>query len=78
MSEEPNGGAVRITNREIYDAVEALKADVSELAHKFDTALRDLDELRDRTRSLELKFYGILAALVGSVVVILRLAGVSI
>lgn len=78
MADEGNGSAVRITNRELYDGIENLKESVSDLSHKLDTALRDLDDLRERTRMLELKFYGILAALGTAVVVILRLSGVSI
>lgn len=66
----------RITNREIYDAVVQLRADVSSLENRVDNVLGENVELRKRTRGLELKFYGILAGLVGAVSVLLAgLAG---
>lgn len=57
----------RITNREVYDAVVQLRDRVGALEHRIDDVLGENVELRKRTRGLELKFYGILAGLVGAV-----------
>jgi len=69
MEREPNG--VRITNREVYDVVIQLRDRVASLENRLDNVLSENVETRKRTRGLELKFYGILAGLVGAVVVVL-------
>jgi hypothetical protein len=61
--------AIRITNREVYDAVMQLRDRVASIERRLDAVLADNIELHKRTRSLELKFYGILAGLVGAVTV---------
>jgi hypothetical protein len=61
--------AIRITNREVYDAVVQLRDRVASLERRVDSVLGENVELRKRTRSLELKFYGILAGLLGAVTV---------
>jgi hypothetical protein len=57
----------RITNREVYDAVQRLERAVAGLENRVDNVLGENVDLRKRTRGLELKFYGILAGLVGAV-----------
>lgn len=57
----------RITNREVYDAVVRLERTVASLENRVDNVLGENVDLRKRTRGLELKFYGILAGLLGSV-----------
>ena len=80
---EPTNGGVRITNREIYDMVvdlkdelraskSELKADIKELKTEVHNEDEDVTELQSRVRSLELKFYGILAGLVGAVAILLK------
>ena len=61
----------RITNREVYDAVVGLKSAVQSLEARVDNVLGENVDLRKRVRGLELKFYGILAGLVGAVGVFL-------
>lgn len=57
----------RVTNREVYDAVMQLRDRVASLENRVDSVLSENVDLRKRTRGLELKFYGILAGLVGAV-----------
>ena len=61
----------RITNREVYDAVVQLRDRVAALENRVDSVLSENVDLRKRTRGLELKFYGILAGLVGAMGVFL-------
>jgi hypothetical protein len=65
MSEEHS--FVRITNREIYDGLRDLNRSVSQLENRVDSVLRENVELNKRVRALELRFYGILAGLIGAV-----------
>jgi tetrahydromethanopterin S-methyltransferase subunit G len=65
----------RITNREVYDAVMQLRDRVAALENRVDNVLGENVDLRKRTRGLELKFYGILAGLIGAVAVTLASMG---
>ena len=65
MTGEGSQEFVRITNREVYERLGAVEA-------KLDNALRTLDaqnatiiDQGKRIRALELRFYGVLAGLVG-------------
>ncbi len=67
---EDNGG-IRITNRELYDGYLGVKETVSQLVNRVDDVLGENVELRKRVRGLELKFYGVLAGLLGAITVLL-------
>jgi hypothetical protein len=71
MAEDTNGGGIRITNREVYDSLLKLEKTTDHLVSRVDYVLGENVELRKRVRGLELKFYGILAGLVGAVAVLL-------
>ena len=71
----PDDADVRVTNREIYDAVQELLADVAAVKREIIQLGLDSRELTKRVRALELRFYGILAGLLGAIAVALRLGG---
>lgn len=67
MANGPNGddGAptfVRITNQMVYTELQATRADLRSLANE----LNDYPELKKRVRALELRFYGVLAGVIGT------------
>lgn len=68
---EDNGGSIRITNRELYDGYLGVKETVTQLVNRVDDVLGENVELRKRVRGLELKFYGVLAGLIGAITVLL-------
>ena len=70
MAEDTNG-SIRITNREVYDGLLKLEKTTDHLVSRVDYVLGENVELRKRVRGLELKFYGILAGLVGAVTILL-------
>lgn len=74
MPEEPNGSSVRITNREIYDALQALKTDVADVKREMVSLIDANKSLNARVRSLELRFYGILAGLIAAATVAFQIA----
>lgn len=74
MSE--NDGFIRITNREIYDGLQDVKDQVRSMRSDLSMILSENVELRKRVRGLELKFYAILAGLIGSLVAIFNVSGV--
>jgi hypothetical protein len=57
---------VRITNAMVYTELQATRADLRALAQ----AVNDYPEVKKRVRSLELKFYGVLAGLLTAIGVI--------
>lgn len=59
MSGTSNNG-VRITNREIFDSVKELRADVD---LRFDEMQADFKLIETRLGKLEVKYYGVLAAI---------------
>ncbi len=68
--EDGGSSFVRITNREVYDRLGGVEA-------KLDDALRQLVvstalglDQGKRIRALELKFYGVLAGLIGAIAVL--------
>ena len=69
------GDFVRITNREIYDGLRGVERSVEALRTDMSNVLVENVELRKRVRGLELKFYAILAGLIGAVVVLVNIAG---
>ena len=66
MPDETNGDFVRITNREIWVTLNDLKDRVSALGRNIDESVGERIETHKRLRALELRFYGILAGLVGA------------
>ena len=80
MSDErniPNGEAfIRITNREIYDALKTLEATVSSMDQRMNAILNENVEIKSRIRALELKTYTLLAgfstALLGGLALLTR------
>jgi hypothetical protein len=69
---DENSGYIRISNREIYDALVQVRDRVGALENRVDHVLGENVELRKRVRGLELRFYGILAGLIGATTVFLR------
>lgn len=63
--EEDNGrgGLVRISATDIYNAVQALRDEVRKLPQQ-----QAYDDHEKRIRSLELKWYGIMAGILGGVI----------
>jgi hypothetical protein len=56
---------VRITNREIWVTLNDVKSMVKDLERTTDEAVEERRDIRARLRALELKFYGVLAGLLG-------------
>lgn len=75
-NEDARQSFVRITNREVYDALIHLEKTVDSMDGRLNQILGENVELRTRVRSLELKTYTVLAgmstALIGGVVLLLR------
>lgn len=63
----PDDLGVRITQREVYDAVQAIGREVAALRLEVQAEVASNRDLTKRVRSLELKFYGVLAGLIGAV-----------
>ena len=53
---------VRITNSMVYAELQATRADLRALS----TQMADYPEVKSRVRSLELRFYGVLAGLIAA------------
>ena len=53
---------VRITNAMVYAELQATRADLRDLASR----VGDYPDVKKRVRSLELKFYGVLAGLIAA------------
>lgn len=75
---DATNGGIRISNRELYDMLVQLRDRVGSLENRVDAVLGENVDLRKRVRGLELRFYGILAGLVGAIVVLLRIKGIQI
>lgn len=78
VDEPNNGGGIRISNRELYDMLVQVRDRVASLENRVDMVLSDNFKLGKRVRSLELRFYGVLAGLVTAIIVLLRLGGVPL
>ncbi len=61
---------VRITNREIYDGLREVQKQMEKLENNMNLIMKDNIEIRreygGRIRSLELRFYGVLAGLIAA------------
>jgi hypothetical protein len=70
MTENNETPFIRITNREIYDGITDLTRRVASLENRVDVVLREnvsiKNEYGGRIRSLELRFYGVLAGLIAA------------
>jgi len=69
MNDPPNG-FVKVSNREIYDSLRNLQQEVAAMRLDLTNILGENVELNKRVRSLELKFYSILAGFVGAASII--------
>lgn len=75
MADGNGDSFVRITNREIYDGLNDVNDQVKSMRTDLSNILAENVELRKRVRGLELKFYAILAGLIGALVAILNVTG---
>lgn len=66
MSDESYPSFVQITNREVYDKLVAVDNTVQNMDGRLNSILAENVSLGKRVRSLELKFYSILAGLIGA------------
>ncbi len=71
-------GFIRINNRELYDMLTQVRDRVQGLENRVDNVLGENVDLRKRVRALELKSYGIMAGLLGAVLVLLRAGGIGL
>lgn len=76
MANEDQNDFVRITNREIYDAIVSLRDRVSGVERRLDDVLGENVELRKRVRSLELRTYAVISGLITALPVLARMGGV--
>ena len=65
---EPNGTFITISRREIFQSFQRIEQEVRGLRTDMTNILSENVELRKRVRSLELKYYAVLAGLVGALV----------
>jgi hypothetical protein len=70
MEADGNGAIIRITNREVYDGLLKVEKSVDHLVQRVDYVLGENVDLRKRVRGLELRFYGILAGLIGALTIL--------
>ena len=68
--EEPGSSFVRITNREIYDGLTGVQAEIKDLKLQMMIVMKENVDIKkeygNRIRSLELRFYGVLAGLIAA------------
>jgi hypothetical protein len=72
VTDAPNGNSIRITAREVYDLVLAVKGDVAELRALVGTLVETNKEHRTRLARLDVKWYATLAILGGAVAFLLK------
>lgn len=78
MPDESNGQEfVRITNREVYERLGAVEAKLDSALSTIDKQNATLIDYGKRVRALELRFYGILAGLIGAIAILARVGGVG-
>jgi hypothetical protein len=70
VGEHSNEG-IRISNRELYDGLMLVRDELRDTKHQLTSILGENVELRKRVRGLELRFYGVLAGLIGAFAVLL-------
>ena len=64
---------VRITNREVYERLGKVEAKLDDALRTIVTQNTTIGEHGKRIRSLELRFYGVLAGLMGAIAILARL-----
>lgn len=82
-NKEANGDAfVRITNREIYDAIVNLRDRMASIERNLESIIGgpnqpgELGELRKRVRALELRTYAVISGIVTMLPVLARMGGI--
>lgn len=83
MAEDNGSAFIRITNREIYDAlvdvrkeVIRVERNVDKLEARIDDVLGENVDLRKRIRALELRVYAVISGLITALPVLARMGGV--
>lgn len=83
MAEDNGSSFIRITNREIYDAlvdvrkeVIRVERNVDKLEARIDDVLGENVDLRKRIRALELRVYAVISGLITALPVLARMGGV--
>lgn len=71
---DSNGDPVfyRITNREVFERLGTVEAKLDRALSHIDTLDGHISDLSKRTRALELRFYGVLAGLIGAIALLVR------
>lgn len=73
----PNGDAfVRVTNREIYDAIISLRDRVAGVENIVENVLQENKDTRKRIRSLELRTYAVLSGCITALPMLARAGGI--
>lgn len=75
MADDSHTDFVRITNREIYDAIVSLRDRVSGLERRVDDVLGENVDLRKRVRALELRTYAVISGVITAIPVMARMGG---
>lgn len=74
MSDGPtNGDFVRVTNREVWQQLRTVEAKLDDALRHIENQNLQINDNIKRIRALELRFYGVLAGLVGAVVILVRM-----
>lgn len=68
---------VRITNREVYERLGTVEAKLDAALSTIDKQNTALIDYGKRIRALELRFYGVLAGLIGAMAILARVGGVA-
>lgn len=68
----PDNGLIRVTNRELYDMMQEVRDRVFAVETKLDIVFRDNEDVAKRVRALELRFYGILAGVIGALAIVIQ------
>lgn len=77
MAENDGQEFVRITNREVYERLGTVEAKLDSALSTIDKQNMTLIDYGKRVRALELRFYGILAGLLGAIAVLARVGGIG-
>lgn len=75
-ADEREEGGVRVSNRAIYDQLLAVRFEVADMKKDLQNYQQRQTEHSKRLRSLEIKFYGIVAGMTAALMVLLRIGGV--
>lgn len=70
---EHDGAFIRITNREVYDRLGGVEAKLDDALSNIRSRDKTIEEYGKRIRALEIRFYGVLAGLIGALVVLVRM-----